>query len=273
VHEDAVDRYLRQNRACWDELAALHVGTAFYRTADFLRGDNILDEVVRSRLGDVAGKRVLHLQCHIGLDTLCVARMGALATGLDFSPKALAIARDLSEKSGVPAEFIEADVLDAPEELRDFDLVFASWGAICWVPDMRRWMHIVARSLKRGGRLLLVEGHPALLMLDDKGPSDAPFTVGYPYSSKEPIRDESQGSYADPSAHRESPLSYSWQHGIGTIINAAVKAGFQIERFEELDRIPWHGLPQLIPEGGTYWVLPKDATPFPLSYALFARLR
>jgi len=132
-----MDEYKIQNRAWWDELTPLHVASAFYKTENFRRGKNVLDPIARERLADVAGKRLLHLQCHFGLDTLSLARMGAQVTGLDFSAPAIAAARRLAAETGVPARFVEADVLDPPEDLKDFDIVFASWGAIAGSPICR----------------------------------------------------------------------------------------------------------------------------------------
>jgi len=182
-----MDDYRRENRAWWDELAPLHVKSPFYKTDAFRRGENILDPIARERLAGVAGKRLLHLQCHFGLDTLCLARMGAEVTGLDFSSKAIIEARALAQETGVPVRFLEADVLDPPADLKGFDIVFSSWGAITWIDDLSRWMRTAAKALKPGGRLLLIEGHPAMFSLDDQGAPDSPLTVRFPYASSKPI--------------------------------------------------------------------------------------
>ena len=118
------------NLAHWNEVTPYHVASPFYRTKDFRRGEIVLDPLVRQSVGDVAGKRLLHLQCHFGLDTLSLARLGAGVTGLDFSPPAIAQARSLAREAGIRADFIVADVLEPPSGLSGFDIVFASWGAI-----------------------------------------------------------------------------------------------------------------------------------------------
>src|ERR1700686_369659 len=156
-----MDEHTRENRKYWDELARLHVDTPFYKTDAFRTGEKNIDPLAREWLGDVSGKKLLHLQCHFGLETLSLARMGANVTGLDFSPNAVAIARALSSEANLTATFIEADVLAAPDHLRGFDTVFASWGVLCWISDLSTWMGVAARALKPGGRLVLLEGHPA----------------------------------------------------------------------------------------------------------------
>ncbi|HMI95100.1 MAG TPA: class I SAM-dependent methyltransferase [Micropepsaceae bacterium] len=270
-----MDDYQRENRAWWDELAPLHVNSPFYKTGAFKRGENVLDPIARERLAGVAGKRLLHLQCHFGLDTLSLARMGAEVTGLDFSSNAIEAARALSQETGVPARFIEADVLDPPADLKGFDIVFASWGAIGWIGDLSGWMRAAAGALKPGGRLLLIEGHPAMFSLDDQSAPNGPLTVRFPYDSTAPIIEDSQGqgSYAAPDASLKAQRTVGFAHGLSRIFTAAIDAGFVIRKFEELDRLPWDArLPQLAKVDEFYWALPRDAPFFPLSFALDAKL-
>jgi SAM-dependent methyltransferase len=261
--------YLPANRAYWDELVTLHLAAPFYKIEGFRHGANVLDYLVRDGIGDVAGKRLLHLQCHIGLDTLCLARMGAEVTGLDFSPRAIAAARALSTETGTPATFVQANVLDPPPDLGGFDIVFASWGAICWIPDIAAWMRTAARAAKPGGRLYLVEGHPAMLMLDDKGPANAPYRVTTPYSARAPLVSDELHDYATPTVIPNA-RSYEWLHGLAEIINGAIDAGFEITRFDELDRIPWQFMPQLVKIDDDYWALAPSGPKFPLGFALSA---
>ena len=267
-----MDDYRSHNRAYWNQLAASHPATPFYKADAFRRGENTLDPIARERVGDIAGKRLLHLQCHFGLDTLSLARMGAVVTGLDFSPVAIKTARALSRETGVPAEFIEADVLNPPNGLSGFDIVFASWGALLWIGDLAAWMRTAAHALKPGGCLLLLEGHPAMVMLaNDRAAPDAPFTVCLPYNSDEPlVQTETDGTYADPSAVLGSLTTVVWLHGLERILMSAIGAGFTIRKFEELDRIPWLGLPQLVKADEFYWTLPEGAPFFPLAFALEA---
>ena len=148
--------YFDANRRRWDEAVALHIkgDSKVYRLSAFRAGADILGPIENDELGDVAGKRVLHLQCHFGLDTLCLARRGAEVTGLDFSSAAIKAARALSRETGVPATFVEGNLYDAPDLIDGaFDLVFVTWGAINWLPDIGRWAEIVAHFLKPGGAL------------------------------------------------------------------------------------------------------------------------
>jgi SAM-dependent methyltransferase len=261
--------YVSVNRAFWDELAERHVESDFYSTARFRKGEIILDPLVRERIGNVAGKRLLHLQCHFGLDTLSLARMGADVTGLDFSPVAIDAARMLSGECDVPATFIQSDVLKAPETLTGFDIAFASWGAIPWIGDMTRWMQVAAHALKPGGRLFLAEGHPMMTTIDEAVAAGAPFRVRYDYDSRTPLELEHQQDYAGPGtlkAHR----NVQFLHGMATILNAAISAGLSIARIEELDRIPWQALPQLVKADDEYWKLPHGAPQIPLALVLYA---
>jgi SAM-dependent methyltransferase len=260
--------YFALNRAHWDEVTGIHVASPFYRTEAFRRGAMVLDPIAVEGVGDVKGKSLLHLQCHFGLDTLSLARLGAEVTGLDFSAPALKEARALASQTGLPARFVEANVLQAPADLTGFDIVFASWGALCWIPDIPAWMRTAAHALKPGGRLVLIDGHPAMLMMAGDGP--APFSVGYPYQTDEPIIIEGAGDYADTNAKVAADRTAEWMHGIGRILNAAVDAGLVIRRLDELDRVPWHALPQLEQVDANYWRLPAGAPTFPLSFRLLA---
>jgi SAM-dependent methyltransferase len=266
-----VDDYRNTNRAHWDEAALLHVSSPLYRTDAFRRGENVLDPIVRERIGDVAGKRLLHLQCHFGLDTLSLARIGADVTGLDFSANAIAAARALSLETGVPAHFVEADVLDPPPSLTGFDVVLASWGALGWIGDLKRWMSTASQALKSSGRLLIVEGHPVLSLFDDHASAAAPFTVRYPYDPIEPVVENIQGTYAAPQAVLKSSRTVWFSHGLGRIIRTAIAAGFVIQSLDELDRVPWHALPQLVKVDDFYWRVPEGTPSIPLAFALDAR--
>jgi SAM-dependent methyltransferase len=264
-----MDAHTTQNRRYWDQLARIHPRTAFYKLEAFKRGENILDPIERDALGDVSGKRLLQLQCHFGLETLNLARYGAMATGLDFSGVAIATARALGEELNIPSTFIESDVLQAPETLTGFDIVFASWGALCWISDLKPWMQTAARALKTGGRLFLVEAHPAGMMLDLGAPPGTPLTVRDPYAASAPVIEEMQGSYADGDAVLESPRYAIWAHGLEQIFTALLEAGFALRRFREFDRVAWP-MPAVVKADAFYWNLPDTLPYVPLSFALEA---
>ncbi|MGZ8580607.1 MAG: class I SAM-dependent methyltransferase [Actinomycetota bacterium] len=222
------------NRSLWDERAGLHGQDDYYDVAGFLAGasslaDRELDEV-RAAVGDVDGLDVLHLQCHFGLDTLSFARLGAQATGLDFSSVAVERARGLAADAGLDATFVEADSQHLPSELEGrFDLVFASYGVLCWIADLAAWMRSAAAALRTGGRLVLVDLHPASQMV---GAVD-PLEFDFPYLGAEPQRFEAPGSYAAPDADTTANTSVEYAHGLGEIITAAVGAGLRIDALIE----------------------------------------
>lgn len=258
------------NRAHWDEVVPVHVASPFYEVDALRRGEVVLDRLAQEAVGEIKGKRLLHLQCHFGVGTLSLARLGAEVTGLDFSEPALELARTLSRELDVPATFIHSNVLEAPTSLEGFDVVFATWGVITWIGDLAGWMRVAARCLKPGGRLVLLDGHPTTLMLDDKLAADGPYVLRYPYDSAHAIYFDDGEDYADPAAKLQNTRTVQWMHGIGRILTAALDAGLSIRRFAEMDRIPWVFMPQMVPVEKGYWGLPPGAPQFPLSFSLMA---
>src|SRR5436305_1103799 len=162
--------YLEINRRNWDERAAIHARDApgGYMLERFRAGADALHAIEAAEVGDLSGKRVLHLQCHIGRDTLCLVRRGATVTGLDFSGAALDVARHLAAETGLQAQFVECTVDQAPDLAPGpFDLVFTTWGTICWLPDMRKWAKIIAAVLRPGGELYFADAHPEFCVLEE----------------------------------------------------------------------------------------------------------
>lgn len=253
--------------AHWNEVTPHHVVSPMYRTEDFRGGEIVLDPVVRGAIGEVGGKRLLHLQCHFGLDTLSLARMGANVTGLDFSPIAIEQARALAAEAGIDARFILSDALEPPRDLIGFDIVFASWGAIFWISDLDRWMRVAAGALAPGGRLFLCEGHPALLMLDERAPLGL-LRVAWPWDSEVPHIDEGDFDYTGAKVSANRTVGYF--HGLGRILTAAMRAGLTIRRYSEGDRVPWKALDQMIETDVGYWALPPGAPFVPLNFTLEA---
>ncbi len=178
-------------------------------------------------LGSVRGLRGVHLQCHIGTDTLSLARLGARMTGVDFSSAALDQARELVAATGADVDFVEADVYDAADVLPEhaFDLVFTGIGALCWLPDIRRWAGVVARLLAPGGRLFIREGHPMLWTLADPRP-DGLLVVDYPYFERpDPMVFDEGGTYVETDVEFEHNLTHEWNHGLGEIVTALLDEG------------------------------------------------
>ncbi|MEO8590022.1 MAG: methyltransferase domain-containing protein [Flavobacteriales bacterium] len=228
-HSEAFDA----NRAAWNARAQLHVGSKFYDVETFIAGRNSLTALELELLGDVRGKRILHLQCHFGQDTLSLARMGAEVTGLDISDTAIEEAKKLAGRCGLKADWVLSNVIDHRTELDGlFDIVFTSYGTIGWLPDLQPWAANVARYLKPGGRFVFAEFHPVVWMFDNDFAR-----VAYSYFNREMIVEEEQGSYAA----REAAVklsSYCWNHDLAEVLKVLLHAGLRIDRFEELDGSP-----------------------------------
>lgn len=264
------------NRASWDERAPAHAASPDYALARFAADPAFLSDVVRfdlPRLGDVTGLRGVHLQCHIGTDTVSLARLGARMTGLDFSPAALAEARELAARAGADVPFVQADVYDAPAVLSEggFDLVFTGIGALCWLPDIRRWARTVAALLRPGGRLFLREGHPMLWSLADAR-EDGLLVVDYPYFERpEPVVFDEGGTYVQTDVVFTSNLTHEWNHGLGEIVTALLDSGLDLTMLTEHDSVPWEALPgQMTRDGHGEWRLADRPWRVPCSYTLQA---
>ncbi|MGY2061747.1 class I SAM-dependent methyltransferase, partial [Nocardia gipuzkoensis] len=224
-------------------------------------------------LGDIRGLRGVHLQCHLGTDTLSLTRLGATMTGLDFSPAALRSARELAEQVGAAVDFVQADVYDAVEALgaERFDLVFTGIGALCWLPSIERWARTVAGLLRPGGRLFLREGHPMALTLDEKHTDR--LVVGYPYfETAEPMVFEEPGTYVETEYELPAMTTHEWNHGLGETISALLAAGLELTALAEHDSAPWNALPGLMVRGEDgEWRLREHRERIPFTYTLQAR--
>jgi SAM-dependent methyltransferase len=270
-----VTDYRDVNRANWDERAPAHAASTGYNTAAFGSDPAHLSHVVRfdlPLLGDISGLRGVHLQCHIGTDTLSLARLGATMTGVDFSPASLAEARRLAEQAGPPVTYVESDVYDAVDALggATFDLVYTGVGALCWLPDIRRWAEVVAALLAPGGRLFLREGHPAMWSIDERVP-DA-IVVGYPYfETPEPLEWDEPGTYVQTAVQFAHTRSHSWNHGLGEIVGALLAEGLTVTELTEHRSLPWEALPgQMLLGADGEWRLREHPERLPLSYTLQA---
>lgn len=243
-----MDEFRIVNLKGWDERAPAHAKSPDYQVERFLSEPDFLSGVVRfdqPRLGDIDGARGVHLQCHIGTDTISLCRLGAHMTGLDFSPAALHEARQLASATSADAEFFEADVYDAPAVLGEgrFDLVYTGIGALCWLPDIAKWAAVVAKLLAPGGRLFVREGHPMLLSLGDPRP-DGLLVVEYSYfEALEPLVDTDGGTYVQTDVAFLQNLSYEWSHGLGETVGALLSQGLRITDLVEHDSVPWNALP------------------------------
>jgi SAM-dependent methyltransferase len=266
------------NRASWDDRAAAHARSAGYGVDAFVDDPQRLSRVVqfdRPRLGDISGLRTVHLQCHIGTDTLSLARLGAQISGLDFSAASIAQARTLAERTGSSIDYHEANVYDAVDIFGagQFDLVYTGVGALCWLPDIKRWAEVVTALLKPGGRLFVREGHPMLWSINDLRPDALYVELPY-FETVEPYVYEDAGSYVDTDTTFEHNITHTWNHGIGETITALLDAGLELTMFVEHDSVPWNGLPgQMVEDDQEEWRLRENPNRLAASFTLQATKR
>ena len=269
------DEFFEQNRLNWDDRADIHIRdeAGGYRLQAFLAGADNLHDIEHDEIGDVAGLRIAHLQCHIGIDTLCLARRGASCVGLDFSPKAIAAARQLQQRTGLDAQFVEGNVYDARQLLDGlFDMVYVTWGAIGWLPDVGRWAGVAASLLKPGGRLYLLEGHPAFMQLDETADH---LRIGFDWKNEpdRPLTTSDDTTYTGDTAKIAHPVTHNWIHPLSTVVNAVIDAGLTLERLNEHERLAWQFAPWMVPVEGRrrMWVMPEGMPKMPVAFSLQAR--
>lgn len=283
---------LAANRRRWDEVVAHHLNSEFYGVDRFREGADNLKPPELELLGDVQGKRLLHLQCHFGMDTLALARRGAHVTGVDLAPKAIEAARALAEELAPefeqPPRFEAADVLSlapaagesteaSPPDLGvgTYDIVFASFGVMGWIRDPSLWMRIAHHHLRPGGKVVLVDFHPVpqALSFDKERPGH--LTCQWPYDGQgRPDPEDDPSTYAEPTARIENTRVYWWAHPMTAVLQAAVSSGLQLKTLREWTRTWWNVFPGLqpaaIPEGEpAAWQLPSPES-LPLTYGFVA---
>ncbi len=264
------------NMANWNSRVPVHLGPNGYDVDGLVEHPSAITPVVQfdqQYLGDLSGLELVHLQCHIGTDTISLARLGASITGLDFSADALASARELAERCGIEARFVESNVYDAPTALgKTYDYVYTGIGAINWLPDIARWARTVAELLKPGGRFHITEGHPmAMIFSNDATPDD--MIVSYPY-----FEGTSAIRWNDPTTYLGdgevmSPEHFEWAHNLGATVQALIDAGLVIDRLDEHRELPWPFLPWMEPVPGRdgYWRFPEPIRQsVPLSFSIQA---
>ncbi|HET9895315.1 MAG TPA: class I SAM-dependent methyltransferase [Streptosporangiaceae bacterium] len=268
--------YRAVNKANWNERVPAHVASPDYQVTEFVADPAFISRVVRfdvPRLGDIAGLRGVHLQCHIGTDTISLARLGASMTGLDFSAPALEQARELARKTGADATFVESDLYAAADVLGkgQFDLVFTGVGAICWLPDIRRWAKVVADLLKPGGRLFIREGHPVLWSIADPR-EDGLLVIECPYfETGKPMVFDQPGTYVTTDMEFTNNVTHEFSHGLGDIVTALLDAGLTLTALTEHDTVPWEALPGMMEEvADNEWRLTDRPERLPHSYTLQA---
>ena len=265
------EQYYNTNKARWDELADLHFEDSDYDIKGFLVGNTSLHDLELKEMGDVKGKKLLHLQCHFGMDTLSWARLGADVTGVDFSDKAIANADKLAELSNLKGKFVVSNIMDLEKNLdgkESYDIVFTSIGVLGWLADIKRWAEVIAYYLKPGGKFYIAESHPMAQIFDDEDESVLKPRYNYFYNA-EPDYGEFGNSYAIGDRQLKNKGEYWWSHTVADIINALIDAGLRIEFFREYPYVYWKMLPFLEKRGERYY-MPDSYTQIPMTFTLQA---
>jgi len=263
-----MEKELSENQKLWNEWTGINSRSSLYGLDTFKKGANKLDAVIRTEVGEVKGKRLLHLQCHFGMDSLSWARLGADVTGVDFSPKAVELAQSLSSELKIPARFICCNIYDLPTLLDEqFDIVFASYGVLTWLPDLPAWMKIAAGYVKPGGFLYLSDGHPFTWIFDDDSKE---MKLRYPYFQTGATSWQEQGSYADRSALLETTTCYQWQHTMGEIITEVCSSGLRLEFLHEFGHGYFQAYPTMQEGEDGFWHHPEGDSILPMVFSLKA---
>lgn len=275
-HEGDSDEAYAHNRAFWDEVTPVHAASEYYRLDEFRRGASVLHDFVVDEVGDVSGLSLLHLQCHFGLDTLNWARLGAEVTGVDISGASIDRARELASELDIPATFVQANLLEIDGQFDEqFDRVFTSFGALCWIGDLETWGRVAAHALKPGGVFYIAEFHPVLDTLQQSTPINESNDAypGYPYfGDGVPLRFDPEGDdsdYAEPS-FTSKETTFEWFHPVSAVIEALIDAGLMIERFREYPFITYNARRGMVQGDDGFWRLPPNVIALPLMFSIRA---
>ena len=262
-----MDKRLAANRTNWNERTPVHAASAFYDVEGFKEGRITLTDIERREVGDVSGKTLLHLQCHFGMDTMSWSRLGAKATGVDFSDTAIDLARSLNDEIGAGTRFIRSNVYDLPDVLdEEFDIVFTSLGVLCWLPDLDKWASVVHRFLRPGGTFYIFDGHPFMGIFEESDKGDMLPT--YSYFHNEFFFEGNYHTYAG-SEIITSPV-YEWQHSLGEIVTALAQSGLTIEYLHEFPMSFYHAFPSMTRHEDGSWRFPERNDSFPQLFSIKA---
>jgi len=264
-----MQEYFDANRRSWDERVAIHADdeTGFYSVAKVLRGEDKLNAIEAREIGDIAGLRIAHLQCHFGLDSFCLERRGAEVTGLDFSAAAIAKARELADTMKLKTRFVEGNVYDARSLLDgEFDMVYVTWGAINWLPDIARWAKVVGSLLKPGGYLYLAESHPAILCFEW---IDGRIVPHYDWRTpqNQPVISDVPTTYNGSQRELRNRRNYEWIHPLCDIIDGLRAAGLMIDWLHEHPALTWALFPNMLEDDDGLYRMPAGFPQLPLSFS------
>lgn len=263
-----MESYLNINKQHWNNKVDLHYQSEFYSVQQFIEGETSLNKIELDILGNIAGKSILHLQCHFGQDSIALSRMGAKVTGVDFSDKAINKAEKLNELCSTSVDFICSDIYDLPMHLnKKYDYVFTSYGTITWLPDLDKWAQVVKHFLNPNGKLILVEFHPFLWMYNSSFTS-----IDYSYFNTGPIEEVEEGSYTD----RNAPLKQKfigWNHALSEVATSLINNQFEISSIKEYDYSPYPIFGDMLKEKEKVYRLKKFENKLPMVYSLEAVLK
>lgn len=258
--------YFEANKHLWNQRTVVHKDSLFYNLAGFKAGENVLTPIELNEVGDVKGKKMLHLQCHFGMDSLNWARLGADVTGIDISDVAVGEAKLLNKELQMNAKFICCNIYDLKEQLDEkFDIVFTSYGTIGWLPDLDKWAEIISHYLKPGGIFYMADFHPVVWMFKDD------FTrIEYAYENQKVIVTETYGTYANRNADIKGK-EYGWNHSTSELLNALINQGLQIQHFNEFMYSPYPNFANSVETSTGQWQIKGMEGKIPMVYSAKAK--
>lgn len=257
--------YVEINRTAWNKKTDIHIGSDFYDMPSFLNGESSLNDIELKLLGNVSGKKILHLQCHFGQDTISLSRMGAKVTGIDLSNKAIDRAKEIANQLNTDTEFICCNIYDLPDHLNEkFDIVFTSYGTIGWLPDLHKWASIINSFLKPNGKFVFVEFHPLVWMFDDHFNQ-----IAYNYFNTGVIHETYTGTYADQKADLVQEYMM-WNHSLSEVIGSLISCGLNITGFDEYDYSPYNCFKETLEVSPKKYRIKHLDNKIPMVYSLTA---
>lgn len=258
-----INNFIETNRANWNQKTEEHFHSQLYDVKGFLEGESPLNAIELEHLGDIKGKKILHLQCHFGMDSIALSQMGAVVTGVDFSNEAIKQARLLADKSGTDTKFVCCNIFDLPDYLDDsFDIVFTSYGVINWYPNLKEWGSIISRYLKPDGKFVMVEFHPILWMFDTKFEK-----IESAYSREEPYISSSE-TYTNETGKQYTEVT--WNHSLSKVFQGLLQNDLRIVDFREYDYSPVNLFGNMKEDNGKYRLKNKEGM-IPILFSVVAQ--
>lgn len=269
--------YDTKNILFWDELADIHSGVSDYDLSHFHPNKHTLRDIELGLLGDIVGKKVLHLQCHVGFDSFALEILGAEVTAIDYSSSAIEIANGIKDAFNMKTNFHCANVCELSSlELGEFDIVFTSYGVLVWLEDLRGWANSISTHLKEDGQFYIVDEHPFARVFSNPNIDNVKFNSGYLHTygmGVQPFKANYRYSYASEDKELEHQEQYVWSHSISEIINSLVNAGLNITDFSEYEKTFYRAFSDLVINDDNWWVFEDNSYSIPLTFSLSAKKR